>query len=1019
MSTIISIFQIKELPDLNSQKYVSIYGQGVRSKVLANQTKFLLMLTDIAQSTNLTFSLRYLYLPNLEFDQRLKIFLVFSQSAEQSSANQDFFNNNQDKIITGFLSQFYELVSLTDEVKKEYDDFLSSPSIQFIGEAIKDVKEIQTFADTKKIYTAPLPWEADDSNDMSVVCEAITSFNSSSLLEITLQPYTNDQERQELVNSINRTMNALKQLSNPGWTVGKQDEENEDDATARIFQRIYEKYSSFMLGQLYKYTFRVAGTTELQVNYILTTFLLSGTKKSPYKTIILPENDFTKNIDLIKTLQISQTDSWNLYEQQDEQQMSTENAVELLRRLASFDEINSLFRFAVPGNAPIKGIKQENSIKIEKPEDSIDFGGHEINSIETKIRIKLEQLNKHAFICGVPGSGKTTTSFNLLTQLCLKDIPFLVFESAKTEYRSLLKLQALPQSSDKDLNEDLNEDQIKERIKRIEEEIDKLTSLTNNLRIYTLGNEQISPFRFNPFEVSEGVPFYEHISNLEACFRGALPLFGPLPALLSEALEEIYYDLDWTSNEVGTPEDKKIPTMKDLYAKISDLLESKDYVGEVKSNIKTALEVRIGSLVRRAIGSILNTTKSSPTIADLLEHPTILELDYLNQDQANLMTFFLLTKIREYLKRKPIPEPVKPQHVILLEEAHNIVGRNTGNTSAEEVNTKTEAANYITRMLAEMRALKEAIIIIDQLPTAVAAEVIKNTNLKIAHRLVSDEDRQDIGGSMLLNKSQMEEIARLNPGQSFVYIEGWYRPALVNIPRENSAKVRFKVENSYTDKDLLKLIENKHWYITQKTILKEITESQCEAIYQECVNILANIGKHKEQLTNFRKTLIKDLYNLRDELFYGLAYYLNFKKNQSLDRPEKDDIVVVSHFKIDAFFGFSLTSEGEKLTGSDWLDLKSKMLNQVGDIEKQLQMLKNSQSKVSDFQQNSKYQSLKRQLFSAQTYLNQLDDKEYEVKKDLQNLEKINEAVQKLLLSLNNIIVFRIMKNTITNQNNQ
>jgi DNA helicase HerA-like ATPase len=221
--------------------------------------------------------------------------------------------------------------------------------------------------------------------------------------------------------------------------------------------------------------------------------------------------------------------------------------------------------------------------------------------------------------------------------------------------------------------------------------------------------------------------------------------------------------------------------MRDLYEKITALFESKDYAGEVKSNLKAALEVRVATLLRRGVGAMLNTQQSSPTIAQLLTHPTILELDYLNQDQANLMTFFLLTKIREYVKRQRNEGPGLPEHLILLEEAHNIVGSNVGVASAEEANTQQEAANYITRMLAEMRALREAIAIADQLPTAVAPEVVKNTNIKIAHRLVSADDRQDIGQAMLLDESQMEEIARFNVGESFLYMEGWYRPRPVKV----------------------------------------------------------------------------------------------------------------------------------------------------------------------------------------------------------------------------------------------
>jgi hypothetical protein len=53
------IFQIPELPDLKAQKYVALYGQGVRQKVLSSQKDFLLLLSDLGGVYHLNFSLRY------------------------------------------------------------------------------------------------------------------------------------------------------------------------------------------------------------------------------------------------------------------------------------------------------------------------------------------------------------------------------------------------------------------------------------------------------------------------------------------------------------------------------------------------------------------------------------------------------------------------------------------------------------------------------------------------------------------------------------------------------------------------------------------------------------------------------------------------------------------------------------------------------------------------------------------------------------------------------------------------
>jgi hypothetical protein len=82
-------------------------------------------------------------------------------------------------------------------------------------------------------------------------------------------------------------------------------------------------------------------------------------------------------------------------------------------------------------------------------------------------------------------------------------------------------------------------------------------------------------------------------------------------------------------------------------------------------------------------------------------------------------------------------------------------------------------------MLAEVRALKEGIIIADQLPTAIAPEAIKSTNIKVMHRVVAEDDRKEMGSSMVFDGGQFHEAAILPAGQSFVYKQGNARSELV------------------------------------------------------------------------------------------------------------------------------------------------------------------------------------------------------------------------------------------------
>jgi hypothetical protein len=144
------------------------------------------------------------------------------------------------------------------------------------------------------------------------------------------------------------------------------------------------------------------------------------------------------------------------------------------------------------------------------------------------------------------------------------------------------------------------------------------------------------------------------------------------------------------------------------------------------------------------------------------------------------LTLFLLTSLREQIKTDPNRQQPGLRHVTVIEEAHAIVGK-SGEAKASEVvsDPKAYAAEYVSRMLAEVRALGEGIVIADQLPSAVAPEAVKNTSTKLVHRLVSNEDRSDIGGSMLFRDMEYEEVARLSPGEAYYYTEGMYRPRLI------------------------------------------------------------------------------------------------------------------------------------------------------------------------------------------------------------------------------------------------
>ena len=72
-------------------------------------------------------------------------------------------------------------------------------------------------------------------------------------------------------------------------------------------------------------------------------------------------------------------------------------------------------------------------------------------------------------------------------------------------------------------------------------------------------------------------------------------------------------------------------------------------------------------------------------------------------------------------------------------------------------------------ILSEIRAYGQGVLVVDQVPAKLIPDAIKNTNLKIVHRLVANDDREAMAGCMTLTPEQTTVINQLRPGQAIVY----------------------------------------------------------------------------------------------------------------------------------------------------------------------------------------------------------------------------------------------------------
>ena len=374
-----------------------------------------------------------------------------------------------------------------------------------------------------------------------------------------------------------------------------------------------------------------------------------------------------------------------------------------------------------------------------------------ISGTDQDIVLPVRSLTKHTLIAGSTGSGKTTTALEILRQLWAEHgIPFLVIEPVNTDADDYRKLAAEPGFE--------------------------------ALEVITVGDEGGRPLRFNPFEVPTGVLIGEHMANLLACFKAAFGLFEPLPSIYQDALNLTYLRAGFLSSERPTGSKRAWPTAVEFMKAMREVTGDLGYGGDVKANVEAASIRRAQQLVRGVTGSAFMTDQPN-YIGKLLDHPVILELKSLGAgDEQALMMALLLNAITEHYQsvRGASPDLV---HVTLVEEAHRLLQHSGGGKSSQDAQAKEKAAEAFANSLAENRKYGEGVIIAEQLPTKLVADAVKNTNLKIMHRLTAEDDRRYLGETMGMDEAQRLFAARLQTGEALLYSDEFTEAAHVSIPR--------------------------------------------------------------------------------------------------------------------------------------------------------------------------------------------------------------------------------------------
>ena len=499
-----------------------------------------------------------------------------------------------------------------------------------------------------------------------------------------------------------------------------------------------------------------------------------------------------------------------------------------------------------------------------------------------KFRLSMEALNSHLFVSGITGSGKSNTIKLILNELQSEkakksdtDVPFLVIEPAKSEYKHLL-------------------------------------STISNLQVFRPGAKD-DIFRFNPFvfehsKKNSSVTLTKHVDMLKTTFSSAFPMYGPMPYILEDAIHKIYEDKGWNFNTEDNPSftdsseadtDRKsllFPNMKELKDKIESVVNSSGYAGELDSNIKAALKTRINNLTIGTKGRIFNSRHAFDSKV-LFEKPTVIELSNIVDDEEKAFLMgLLLNKLYQYREEKGSTS--KLQHITVIEEAHRLLPNISFDKSGEEASSKAKSVETFTNILSEIRAYGEGIIIADQIASKLHPDVIKNTNIKIIQRTMDREDRELVGSSINLNDNQILDVAELKAGEAIVHNRDIHQAFMVKIDENISQKIDNKKLIEFSNKFLNRygeykyevLLENR-FYIPQEErlslqsvnldILKSSMLKLINAIFFDEKKIKENWQSFKSSIKNVEDENI--YFYLSIDAFNELGYISNMQYYDNVD----------------------------------------------------------------------------------------------------------------------------------------
>jgi len=386
--------------------------------------------------------------------------------------------------------------------------------------------------------------------------------------------------------------------------------------------------------------------------------------------------------------------------------------------------------------------------------------------------LPLDSLNRHVFVSGATGSGKSQTVRTLLEAATGAGIPWLVVEPAKAEYRLMAARLAGTGAAGRD-----GAAVIPEVVRIRPGESDAIAAGLN-------------PLEPAPDEDGRRFPLQTHADLVKALFIASFRSDEPFPQVLSAALTRVYEDAGWDlalSEPAAADASPRYPALSDLQRAAIRIVREIGYSQRITDDVLGFIKVRLSSLRLGTTGRFLEGGHQLD-FGKLLSTNAVLEIEDVgdDSDKAFLMGTVLI-RLAEHLRMANRAGPSATagsaglRHLTVIEEAHRLL-RRPESQGGGSGGAAAHAVEMFAGLLAEIRAYGEGLVIAEQIPDRLVPDVIKNTAVKITHRLPAADDRDAVGATMNMTQAQNRFLVTLRPGEAAVFADGMDFPLLARMP---------------------------------------------------------------------------------------------------------------------------------------------------------------------------------------------------------------------------------------------